>query len=119
MKFVADEGIDWPIVSRLRELNHSVWYVAEMSPSIPDDEVLSQAIAQQAILLTYDKDFGEMVFRQHHHFPGIILMRLHGLEMAQKTAVIENLLNHHRTELANTFTVITPTKIRIRPQQNE
>lgn len=93
MNIVADEGIDWPLVARLRELGHMVWYVAEMSPSINDDEVLSQAFEQQAILLTFDKDFGEMVFRQHRDFPGIVLLRVHGLTIAQKLAVVENLLD--------------------------
>lgn len=117
MNFVADEGIDLPIVVRLRELGYSVWYVAEISPSVDDAEVLVQAVEQQAVLLTFDKDFGEMVFRQHHNFPGIVLLRLHGLTMGQKTAVVEDLLNQHGTELINSFTVVTPIKIRIRPQK--
>jgi predicted nuclease of predicted toxin-antitoxin system len=118
MNFVADEGVDWPIVTRLRQLGHVVWYVAEASPSISDAEVLSQAENQQAILLTCDKDFGEMVFRQNVASRGVVLMRLHGLTLEQKTAVVENTLAQYGTQLANAFTVITPTKIRIRPQNH-
>lgn len=117
MNFVADEGVDWPIVARLRQLGHVVWYVAEESPSISDSEVLSQASSQQAILLTCDKDFGEMVFRQNAAFHGVVLMRLHGLTPEQKTAVVENTLTQYVSQLASAFTVITPTKIRIRPQK--
>lgn len=116
MNFIADEGVDWPVVARLRQLGHTVWYVAEMSPSISDAEVLAQADSLYAILLTCDKDFGEMVFRQKFASHGIVLMRFHGLLPEQKTAVIENMLEHHGAQLVNAFTVVTLTKIRIRPQ---
>ena len=43
MNFVADESVDKQIVERLRDDGHSVWYVAEMAPSISDDEVLQLA----------------------------------------------------------------------------
>ena len=117
MNFVADEGVDWPIVAHLRQLGHLVWYVAEMSPRISDNEVLSQANSQQAIVLTCDKDFGEMVFRQNAAFHGVVLMRLHGLTPEQKIDVVKKTVLQYGLQLANAFTVITPTKIRIRPQK--
>ncbi len=117
MNFVADEGVDWPIVAQLRQLGHMVWYVAEMSPGISDTEVLSQANSPQAIVLTCDKDFGEMVFRQNAAFHGVVLMRLHGLTPEQKMDVVEKTVLQYGLQLANAFTVITPTKIRIRPQK--
>ena len=61
MKSVADESVDRQIVARLRNNRHSVWYVAEMSPSISDDEVLQLANKRTAPLITSDKDFGELV----------------------------------------------------------
>lgn len=59
MNFVADESIDKQIVERLRDDSHFVWYVAEMAPSISDDEVLRIANNESAPLITSDKDFGE------------------------------------------------------------
>lgn len=47
MNFVADEGIDQPIVKILRQDGHTVWYVAEISPSISDEEVLQLASASR------------------------------------------------------------------------
>ncbi len=43
LAFVADEGVDWPIVQRLRALGHEVAYIAEMAPSISDEEILERA----------------------------------------------------------------------------
>lgn len=64
MNLVADEGVDGHIIARLRQDGHDVLYIAEIEPSISDDIVLSHANAQEALLLTEDKDFGELVFRQ-------------------------------------------------------
>ncbi len=54
-----DEGVDGPIVHRLRELDHDVTYIAELAPGIDDERVLSKANDAGALLLTSDKDFGE------------------------------------------------------------
>jgi predicted nuclease of predicted toxin-antitoxin system len=63
MNLVADEGVDRQIVEQLRHDGHDVLYVAELAPSISDDEVLQKANDWHAPLLTADKDFGELVFR--------------------------------------------------------
>lgn len=63
MNLLADESVDQQIVARLRRDEHAVSYVAEMSPSISDDVVLQQASAAGLLLVTADKDFGELVFR--------------------------------------------------------
>jgi len=64
MKLLADESVDGPIVARLRQAGHQILYVAEMAPGISDNVVLDTANVQEAILLTCDKDLGELVFRQ-------------------------------------------------------
>lgn len=115
MNFVADEGIDQPIVKSLRQAGHTVWYVAEMSPSISDNEVLQLARDQQAILLTFDKDFGELVFRQNQAAYGVILFRLHGFSPQEKAELVTKITQDHEQSLRHAFTVVTPTKIRIRP----
>lgn len=56
MNFLADEGVDGPIVKRLRREGHYVRYVAEMSPGVDDAFILAQANDEGAILLTLDKD---------------------------------------------------------------
>jgi predicted nuclease of predicted toxin-antitoxin system len=63
MKLVADESVDRQIVDRLRVDGHQVWYVAEESPSITDEQVLRTARERVSALLTADKDFGELVYR--------------------------------------------------------
>ena len=62
--FLADENVDFPIIARLRELDYSVQSIAEDCPSLNDTQVLQWALERDAVLLTEDKDFGELVFRR-------------------------------------------------------
>lgn len=114
MNFVVDESVDRQIVERLRNDGHSIWYVAEMSPAITDDEVLHLSENQAAPLLTSDKDFGELVFRQHLTSQGVILIRLSGLKPESKARTVASAIAGHQNELCGNFTVISPGAIRVR-----
>lgn len=114
MNFAADEGIDRQIVERLRQGGHTVWYVAELDPGTSDEDVLSLANREGAVLLTADKDFGEMVYRQHLVHPGVILLRLAGLSPAAKAQLAAEAINAHSSEFTHSFTVISHGTIRIR-----
>lgn len=114
MKFVADEGIDRQIVERLRQDGHSVWYVAEMDPGISDQVVLCVANHEQGILLTADKDFGELVYRQRLINPGVILVRLAGLLPGAKAELVAKAISAHAEEFTRGFAVITHGAVRIR-----
>ena len=114
MNFLADENIDFQIVQILREQKHNVFYVAEMDPGISDEEVLELANQKKAVLITGDRDFGELVFRQHKIMSGVILIRLAGLSSENKALIVSKIINRHLSELSNAFSVITPATIRIR-----
>ena len=79
MKFLADECVDRQIVDRLRQESYEVLYVVEMEPGISDDEVLNLANLEKSILLTADKDFGDLIFRQNKITTGVILIQRAGL----------------------------------------
>jgi predicted nuclease of predicted toxin-antitoxin system len=74
--FLADESVDRQIVDRLRLDGHQIVYVAEMSPGITDDVVLMESRISASVLITADKDFGELVFRQRRASTGVLLFRL-------------------------------------------
>lgn len=116
MRFVADENIDQPIIARLRKDGHEVHAVIEMSAGISDDEILRQANEQGLLLLTGDKDFGEMVYRDKRYAYGIVLIRLAGLKNDEKTEIVSNVIRDHAGELENAFTVISHRNLRIRPR---
>ena len=114
MMLVADESVDRPIVELLRRNGHDTVYVAELSPSITDDEVLREANSRNALLLTEDKDFGELVYRLGRVHTGVVLIRLAGLPPSSKAETVANVLQDHAAELPGAFSVISPGAVRIR-----
>ena len=115
MNLVADENVDAAIVSALRDSGHLVTYVREMAPEIDDERVLRLADSQGALLLTSDKDFGELVFRQRLLHSGVILFRPAGMPSETKGKILVSALAAHARELPAAFTVIGPRSLRIRP----
>ena len=114
MKFLADEGVDKPIVTMLRNKGFDIDYILELIPGATDETVLELAYSQQRILITQDKDFGELVFRLHQPHHGIVLIRLEGYSPEFKAEIVTQFLKQHETEMLDGFTVIQPTAIRIR-----
>ena len=114
MNFVGDESVDRQIIDRLRQDGHLVWYIAEMDPGISDDTVLDLANQKSALLLTADKDFGELVFRQRRVASGVILIRLAGISSEHKAEMVASAINEHLEELSGSFSVLVPGVFRLR-----
>jgi predicted nuclease of predicted toxin-antitoxin system len=117
MKFLADEGIDRSIVDGLRQLSFDVFYVVDETRSLDDDVLLQIAADEKRILITKDKDFGELVFRLSKAHSGVILLRLEGLETQERADLVCPLLLRYKDQLLNSFTVIQKGIIRIRQSQ--
>ncbi len=114
MNLMADECVDIQIVNSLREEGHEVLAVTEMDPGITDETILQMANRKNALLLTADKDFGELVFRHNRVSAGVILFRLAGLSQIKKGEIVSFVIQEHSNELLQSFTVISPGTIRIR-----
>jgi predicted nuclease of predicted toxin-antitoxin system len=118
MNLLADENIDRQIVERLRQDGHDVLYIAEVEPSIPDKIVFDRANEKLALLVTADKDFGEIVFRDKRLSSGeVVLLRLAGLPAEKKAEIVSDLFRERGAEFANHFSIIAPGKVRIRPKE--
>jgi predicted nuclease of predicted toxin-antitoxin system len=114
MIFLADENIDFPIIQFLRVNECDIKSILEEYPSVDDDFVLNLANEQNRILITSDKDFGELVFRLNKVHHGIILLRLEELSSKEKAKIILQVIQDRKQELINSFTVISEKFVRIR-----
>jgi predicted nuclease of predicted toxin-antitoxin system len=76
MRWLADECVAASLVGFLRADGHDVLYVAEAISGLSDAEVIALALREQRLLLTEDKDFGDLVFRREYSVPGVVLMRV-------------------------------------------
>jgi predicted nuclease of predicted toxin-antitoxin system len=116
VKIVADESVDKQIVDRLRVNGHDVVFIAELAPGIDDETVLGHSRQANAILLTADKDFGELVFRQHLLHSGVLLIRLAGLNPNLKADLVATTFEQHGDELSAGFAVLSRRALRLRKQ---
>ena len=114
MKIVADENVDKQIVDRLREDGYDVLFVAELDPGIGDEAVLLCSRQTNAILLTADKDFGELVFRQRLIHVGVVLIRLAGIDPDAKAALVAEMFGRHGEQLRAGFAVLSERSLRLR-----
>lgn len=111
---MADESVDMQIVEKLRKDGYQIIYITEIAQGKSDEYVLNLANEESAILITIDKDFGELVFRRSFVSNGVILIRLAGLPQTTKLKIISAAIKEHLSEIPNSFTVISPGSIRIR-----
>lgn len=116
MTFVADEGVDSAVVSVLKMVGYDVLYIAEAAPGLTDGEVLELANAQNTLLLTADKDFGELVFRLGRVHTGVILLRLMSLASDTQPEIVAEVVRRYGVQMWGAFTVIAPKTVRIRPK---
>ena len=97
----------------LTELGHDVESMLERDPRATDEEVLALALAEQRILITEDKDFGELVFVRRLPHPCII--RFTDMPLAEKVEALRQLIEVHADAIeAGSIIVVTSRRVRIR-----
>lgn len=114
MKIVADESVDRQVVDRLRADGHEVLFIADLAPGIDDDAVLLKSHESNAVLVTADKDFGELIFRQHLLHSGVVLIRLAGLKAEWKAELVAAAFEKHADGLSLGFAVLSRRALRLR-----
>lgn len=115
MKFLADECCDTVLVASLRDFGYDVKYVIEQKTGSSDDEVLTIAYNDGRILLTEDKDFGELVYRLRKPSVGIVLIRIDVRERHMKWPRLKGLIDNYAERLPGHFVVIYGNRYRFRP----
>lgn len=114
MRILADENIPRTIVFWLRDQGHDVLYALESRAQTPDDELLTEAEAQGYVILTEDKDFGELVFRDRRNSHGVILLRLENRPAAVRLARLQAVWTAVESNMPGKFVVLTERKLRLR-----
>jgi len=115
MKILANENFPLLIVQALRDQQHDVVWVRTDMPGATDDTILQRAQDEQRLVVTFDKDFGELAYR--FGLPascGIILFRLKmRIPPLMRGRVLEVIGS--QLEWSGCFVVATEDRVRIRP----
>lgn len=112
MHFLIDECTGPLVAAWLIQQGHDVYSVYDQSPGDTDDEVLDRAFQEARILITNDRDFGELIFREGRSHRGVVFLRLDDERAANKIHVLDLLLANHALELPDRFVVVTESQVR-------
>ena len=115
LKFLANVNVEKPIVDFLIKKGFDVKWVVNIDKHMSDIGVCETANSEQQIVLTNDKNFGEIVFYQRRILYGIILFRIRGQNSFEKITLLEKLLNNYSDKITNHFVVVTKEKFRFIP----
>jgi predicted nuclease of predicted toxin-antitoxin system len=113
-KFIVDECTGIAVAHFLRTQGFDAVSVSEESPQTSDLDILRRAVAEQRIVVTNDKDFGEMVYRDNYRHRGVLLLRLADDRVVTKIRVVAAVLSQYVDRLQDRFVVATEQNIRIR-----
>lgn len=114
MRILADENVSATVIRLLRDHGHDVLSVKELMPGSEDSVILARAMTEHRLVVTHDKDFGELAFRAGLPAEcGVILVRLAG---GDPDGDIQRALDaiEGRTDWAGQFSVISGDRIRMR-----
>jgi len=115
MKFQADAHISVEMVAMLRELEHDCLGSSAIPPRMPDVDILRMAAADGRVLITSDKDFGELVFVHAIRCPGVVLIRLTLANETDRVAHVRSVWPTVLSRLPGSFVTISPRGVRARP----
>jgi predicted nuclease of predicted toxin-antitoxin system len=114
VRLLANENFPLDAVEALRGAGHDVTWIRTDAPGGKDPDILNRAVNEQRVLLTFDKDFGELAFQ--FGLPascGIMLFRLQASSSAALAKLVVTALGS-RTDWAGQFSVVEPGRIRMR-----
>jgi predicted nuclease of predicted toxin-antitoxin system len=114
VRWLADECVTISLVRELRAAGHDVLYIAEFAASLSDVEVMALASRDARLLVTVDKDFGELVFRRGQAVPGLVLLRIDPENGPLVTTRLLEAVDLFGKELFGRYVVIDEVRFRSR-----
>jgi predicted nuclease of predicted toxin-antitoxin system len=115
MQFLANENLPLPSINLLRDAGYDVVSITEESPGIEDAEVLNRATREQRIILTFDRDYGTLIYQRGMAAPwGIIYFRYQPLTPYEPAEQLLQLLGQASLSFEGRFTVLEREQLRQR-----
>jgi predicted nuclease of predicted toxin-antitoxin system len=114
LKLLVDVGVGKAVENWLKTQGHDVLAVRDLDPRMPDLNILALAVREQRLVVTMDKDFGELVYRSRQPHAGVLLLRLEEARSDEKVAVVNEILRKYEKQVSGNFSVYQGGRLRIR-----
>lgn len=115
MKLLANAHISRAILDFRQSAGHDCLHAELVAPGMADDRLLQLAVEQRRIILTADKDFGDLVFRRHIPAAGVILLRVHAASEAERLALLKKHWAAVERSVDGHIVVVTNRRVRRSP----
>lgn len=114
MKVLVDVGVGKAVEEWLKKQGYDVLAVRDIDPRLPDLAILHQAVTEQRLVITMDKDFGELIYRSGQPHAGVLLLRLEEADSRKKTNIVKKIFTRYAQQLIGSFSVYQRGRLRIR-----
>jgi predicted nuclease of predicted toxin-antitoxin system len=114
LKFLVDVGVGKKVENYLHEHDYDTKTIRAINPRMSDQEIIKLATNESRMVITMDKDFGELVYHSLMDHCGIILLRLEDATGVEKLKVIKEILTKYPDQIKDHFCVYQRDKFRIR-----
>ena len=114
LKFVLDVGVGKKVGEYLASQGYDTLLITSINPSMPDSEILAIAETENRMVVTMDKDFGELVYHSAKAHAGVLLLRLEDADGEEKVEAMKFIMENFRHLLEHKFCVFKNGRLRIR-----
>ena len=114
LSFLVDVGVGRGVEQYLTEQGYDTKAVRDLDPCMEDEEIIRLAHSEKRMVVTMDKDFGELVYHSSMEHCGILLLRLEDAAGLEKLQVIQSIMQHHSERIKNCFCVFQNDKFRVK-----
>jgi len=114
IKFLIDVGVGRGVEEFLASEGFDTKAVRDINPSMSDREVLRLALEEKRMIITMDKDFGELVYKSKLGHKGILVLRIEDANIADKVRTMSDIIKSYLGEINNSFCIYHRGKLRIR-----
>ncbi|MEK7828990.1 MAG: DUF5615 family PIN-like protein [Deltaproteobacteria bacterium] len=114
LKFLVDVGVGRKVDEWLAENGYDVKRVRDINPKAKDSEILHLAVGEGRMVITMDKDFGELVFNSGKLHSGVLILRLENANGDQKVKSVKKILSEYSDKLYGKFCVFQGERLRVK-----
>lgn len=114
LRFLIDVGVGIKVEEWLQEHGFDTNTIRNINIRMADKEILKLAVAEKRVVVTMDKDFGELIYNSKLPHSGVLLLRLEGANSDKKVEIVGNIVKNYADMLTNSFSVFKDGRLRIR-----
>ena len=114
LKFLVDVGVGKQVETFLTNSGFDTVAVRDINPRMSDKDILVLAGGENRIVITMDKDFGDLIYQSSMKHSGVLLLRLEDAAADEKVRVLKQILKEYSQQLNQAFAVFQKDKFRIK-----